>query len=108
MFLFKKKHDKFPQQSREFDKRLAAVNRRIDNLDFKISEYRRKFLNLQMRGRRFQSVAELERMLREMQMEAADIQMEFALLKKGHAQCVTLVQGLVDEFESVVSDLPAE
>ena len=108
MFLFNKRKHKFNKKSQEFDLKLAEANRMIDNLDFKISEFRRKFLTLQMHGRRAQSVVELENMLREMRLEAADAQRAIALLQKEHEDCVSLVQGLVDEFETVVKDIPYE
>ena len=82
--LFKKKEKRFKEHSRQFDRQLAEANRKIDSLDFKIAEYRRKFMNLQMRGPRAQSVLELERMLEELQFEAAEAQKAVALLQKDH------------------------
>ncbi len=104
--LFNKNKKSFSNKSKEFEKQLALTNRLIDNLDFNISEFRRKLMNLQMRGKSAQSVSELEWMLRDMHRQAEEAQKAVNSLEKKHIDCVSLVDKLVDEFEEALKDAP--
>lgn len=106
MLFFKRNNEKLRERNKQFEKQLVEANKLIDNLDFNIAEFQRKFLNLQMRGRRAQSVVELETMLRNMQTQAVEAQHAVHLLERNHEDCVQLVNNLVQEFEESLQNLP--
>ncbi len=108
MFLFKKRQEALRKKDVKFNQNLAMINKRIDKLDFDIAEFRRKYMTLQMHGRKAQSVVELEKKLEEMHQEAKSIQNDLDLLKAEHIDCVSLVEGLVEEFEKGLEDIPDE
>ena len=108
MLFFKKNREKFKKKNAEFERKLAEANKLIDNLDFNIAEYQRKFMNLQMRGRRAQSVGELERMLQDMLRQADKAQEAVRMLEKDHEDCVELVDRLVKEFDEAIRHVPDE
>lgn len=106
MLFFKRNNEKLKEKNKQFEKQLVEANKLIDNLDFNIAEFQRKFLNLQMRGRRAQSVTELETMLRNMQTQAVEAQNAVHLLERNHEDCVQLVNKLVTEFEDSLKNVP--
>ena len=106
MLFFKRNNEKLKKKNEEFERQLARANKLIDNLDFNIAEYKRKFMNLQMRGRRAQSVSELEQMLRSMQMQAVEAQNAVHMLERNHEDCVQLVNKLVEEFDEALKNVP--
>ena len=108
MLFFEKKKKKLQKTDKEFRRQLAELNALIDNLDFKIAEFRRKFQSLQMHGRRWQSVSELEQMLAEMRLQAKQAQNMMKALRQKHMDYVATVEKMVEEFDEVISSLPDE
>lgn len=108
MLFFQKRKKVLQKKSREFDRRLAELNALIDNLDFKIVEFGRKFQTLQMRGRRWQSVKELENMLAEMHLQAEQAQSMMHALEQTHFDYIKVVDGMIEEFNETLVNLPEE
>ena len=108
MLFFEKKKKKLQKKDREFYRQLAELNALIDNLDFKIAEFRRKFQSLQMHGRRWQSVSELEQMLTEMRLQAKQAQDMMQSLRQKHMDYIGVVERMVEEFDKAIAGLPEE
>ena len=106
MLFFSKNKKKLKEKEAAFNKKLREANKIMDSLDFNIAEFKRKYMNLQMRGRKAQSIAELERMLYEMHMQAEQAEKAVKELELEHEDCVAIVDKLIDEFEQTVGGLP--
>lgn len=106
MLFFGKRKKEFQEKEAKFNRQLVEANRILDSLDFKISEFKRKFATLQMRGKRAQSVAELERMLYDMHLQAEQAEKAVRELEADHEDCVAAVDLLIREFEEALPDVP--
>ena len=106
MLFFSKNKKKLEEKEAAFNKKLKEANKLLDSLDFNIAEFKRKFMNLQMRGRGAQSIAELERMLYDMHRQAEQAERYVKDLEMDHEDCVAIVGKLIDEFEQAIPDVP--
>ena len=105
LFSFKKKS--LEEGDAEFRKKLSLANRLINDLDFQIADFKRKFQTLQMHGPRALSVSDLEWQLKSMHALAEQAQAAVNDCEIQHANCVDIVDGMVKDFEKYTQEIEA-